>query len=208
MTHETVAAGSGQFLAGTEVSDAARAIFDQELAEIGFVMNATKLWAYQPDAFSGLFSLMTQATSARPFTVRERGILVTACASVMQDSYCSLAWGTKLAGEASPELAAGVLRGDDAGLSEQERAMAAWARLVARSPATSTEQDVQRLREAGLSDADIFAMTVFVALRVTLSTVNDALGVCPDAEFRTAAPPEVLSSVTYGRPVAALRTAS
>ena len=44
------------------------------------------------------------------------------------------------------------------------------------------------LRDAGFSDADIFAMTVYVALRIALSTVNDALGACPDAEYRTLAP--------------------
>jgi hypothetical protein len=201
MTDETMAAGAGQFLASTPISDAARAVFDEDIAEIGFVMNASQLWAYQPDAGIGLFRLMSQVTRGRPFTVRERGILVTAAASTLGDSYCSLAWGTKLAHEASPEVAAGVLRGDDVGLNEQERAMAEWARLVAGTPTRTTAGDVQKLRDAGLSDADIFATTVYVALRVALSTVNDALGVYPDAEFLTVAPPEVLESVTYGRPV-------
>jgi uncharacterized peroxidase-related enzyme len=202
MTHQTSTQGAGQFLAGTPVTDAARAIFDEDVAEAGFVMNSSRLWAYQPEASSGLFSLMNQVTSARPFSSRERGILVVASASTTLDSYCSLAWGTKLALETSPELVAGVLRGDDAALTEPERAMAAWARLIAREPGAATAQDVQNLRDAGFSDADIFAMTVYVALRVALSTVNDALGVCPDSEFLTLAPRQVIDSVSYGRPVA------
>ncbi len=200
MTDDT-STPAGQFLAVAEVSDAARAIFDEDLAEVGFVMNASRLWAYQPEASNNLFSLMSQVTSGRPFTARERGILVTACASTLGDSYCSLAWGTKLASEAGAELAAAVLRGEDSALTEPERAMAAWARLIARSPNSATAQDVQNLRDAGFCDADIFAMTVFVGLRVALSTVNDALGAHPDAEYRLAAPPAVLASVTYGRPV-------
>ena len=90
-------------------------------------MNASRLWAYQPEALIALFELMTQVTSHLPFTTRERGILITACASTFGDSYCSLAWGTKLAGLAGaerPELAAGILRGDDDRLTERERAMA------------------------------------------------------------------------------------
>jgi hypothetical protein len=59
---------------------------------------------------------------------------------------------------------------------------------------------VQELRDTGFSDADIFAMTVYVALRVALSTVNDALGVRPDAEYRTLAPAPVRDAVTFGRP--------
>ena len=117
------------------------------------------------------------------------------------DSYCSLAWGTKLAARADAQLAAGVLRGDDGALTEAERAMAAWARRVANDPNGTSAEDVQELRDAGFSDADIFAMTVYVALRVALSTVNDALGARPDAEYRTLAPAPVRDAVTFGRPI-------
>ncbi len=191
-----------QFLQRADVSEAARSLFDEDLDEMGFVMNVSRLWAYQPTALRGLFGLMAQVTSARPFTLRERGIMVTACASALGDSYCSLAWGTKLADEAGARLAAGVLRGDDDELSPAERAMAAWARRVARDPNGTSVRDVQELRDAGFSDADIFAMTVFVALRVALSTVSDALGAHPDAEYQVKAPAAVRRAVTFGRPIA------
>ncbi len=57
------------------------------------------------------------------------------------------------------------------------------------------------LRDAGYGDAAIFAITVFVALRIAFSTVNDALGVRPDAAFRSTAPEAVLNAVTFGRPI-------
>lgn len=64
--------------------------------------------------------------------------------------------------------------------------MAASARRIARDPNDTSPRDLQELRGAGFSYADIFAMTVYVALRVAFSTVNDALGprdelgqVCP-----------------------------
>jgi uncharacterized peroxidase-related enzyme len=183
------------------VSAAAKAIFDEDISEMGFVMNVTRLWAYRPEALAALFELMHLVTSARPFTDRERGILITACASKFGDSYCSLAWGTKLAGLAGPQLAGDILRGKDDGLTAPERAMAAWARRIARDPNRTSAADVAELRQAGFSDSDIFAMTVFVALRVAFSTVNDALGVRPDAQFRSEAPAAVLDAVTYGRPI-------
>jgi uncharacterized peroxidase-related enzyme len=200
-TSDSDAAEAPQFLRRAEVSETARAIFDEDIDEFGFVMNVSRLWAHRPEALIALFELMHLVTSARPFTARERGILVTACASTLGDSYCSLAWGTKLAGLAGPQLPAGILRGEDNGLTGPERAMAAWARRVARDPNGTTASDVAELRQAGFSDADIFAMTVFVALRVAFSTVNDALGARPDAEFRSAAPAAVLDAVTYGRPI-------
>ena len=192
---------AAQFLDHADVTEQAQALFDEDLAALGFVMNASRLWAYQPEALAMLFRLMSQVASARPFRFRERGILVAACASALGDSYCSLAWGTKLAEKADAQLAAGVLRGDDSALTEAERAMAAWARRVARDPNGTSTKDVQELRDAGFSDADIFAMTVYIALRVALSTVNDALGAHPDAEYRTLAPAPVRDAVTFGRPI-------
>ena len=66
--------------------------------------------------------------------------------------------------------------------------MADWARKVVKNPNMTTPADVQALRDAGLTDEQIFAVTVFVALRVAFSMVNDALGAVPDrATHRVAA---------------------
>jgi alkylhydroperoxidase family enzyme len=127
---------------------------------------------------------------------------VTAAASALGDSYCSLAWGDKLGQASDAALAAGVLNGSDAGLTDREKAMAAWARKVARDPNATTPEDIQALRDCGLDDAQIFAITAFVALRLAFSTINDSLGAQPDAQLVRSLPQEVREAVTYGRPVA------
>jgi uncharacterized peroxidase-related enzyme len=202
MTTDSDTTGSTQFLHRAEVTATARAIFDMDIAEDGFVMNVSRLWAYQPDTIIGLFGLLGQIAAGASLTDRQRGILIAACASTLGDSCCSLVWGTRLAGQAGDEFAAGVLTGADAGLSEAERAMAAWARQVARDPNATTAGDVQALRDAGFSEAYIFAITTYVALRIAFSTVNDALGVRPDAQYATLAPAAVRDAVTFGRPLA------
>jgi hypothetical protein len=75
-----------------------------------------------------------------------------------------------------------------------------WARQVVHDPNATTAADVQELRETGLSDEQIFAITAFVALRVAFSTVNDALGAAPDPQLVESLPSEVSRAVTYGRP--------
>jgi hypothetical protein len=60
---------------------------------------------------------------------------------------------------------------------------------------------VHSLREAGYDDAQILAITVFVALRLAFSSVNDALGASPDAGFATAVPAQVRQAVDYGRAI-------
>jgi alkylhydroperoxidase family enzyme len=190
------------FLEPAAPSPDAQRLFDEDVAELGYVMNATRLWAHDASIVEGIFGLLRQLTSTYNLSLRQRGILVTACASAFGDSPCALAWGGKLAAETDPGLAASVVLGTDDGLTEPERAMAAWARAVARDPNATTAADVQTLRDNGFSDGEIFAITTFVALRLAFSTVNDALGALPDAQFRTTVPPEVLEAVTFGRPIA------
>lgn len=190
------------FVAAAEESDEVRRLFDQDIADLGYVMNTSRLWAYQPSAVDDLFALMKTATSLGVLTFRQRGILVAACASSLGDSYCSLAWGGKLAGAADPETAASVLLGGDEHLDAAERALAAWARQVARDPNATSAADVQTLRDAGFDDRRIFAITLFLALRIAFSTVNDALGVPPDAQLRETAPRPVLDAVRWGRAIA------
>ena len=174
---------TGSFLEEPAVSPPVQALYEEDLAESGYVWNVSRLWAHQPGTLERLFELMSQAFKESGLHFRQRGILVAAAVSALGDSYCSLAWGGKLAGVSEPALAAGVLSGDDAGLTDQERAIAAWARKVVKGPNATTAADVQALRDTGLTDGQIFAITAFVALRLAFSTVNDALGAGPDPQL-------------------------
>lgn len=187
------------FLGAPAPSAAAERLYDEDRDDLGYVMNASRLWAHQPETVDALFATMGQAAHGGGLSFRQRGILVTACASTLGDSYCSLAWGSKLAGEANAELAAGVLRGDDATLTPAEQALARWARKVTSDPNGTTAADVQALRDAGYDDAEIFAATAFVGLRLAFSTVNDALGARPDAALLRTVPAPVRAAVTFGR---------
>jgi uncharacterized peroxidase-related enzyme len=192
---------TGSFLDEPPLSAEVQALYDEDLADGGYVWNVSRLWAQQPGTLRQLFGLMSEAFRPSGLTFRQRGILVTAAASALGDSYCSLAWGGKLGSASGAAVAAGVLNGSDAGLTDQEKAMANWARKVARDPNATTPADVGALRDSGLDDGQIFAITAFVALRLAFSTINDALGAQPDAQLAQSLPAEVRDAVTYGRPV-------
>ena len=198
---DTHAESSASFLAPAPPTPEGQALYDGDLAGMGFVMNLSRVWAYQPSAQHGLADLMAQAVEAASLSFRQRGILVTATASAMGDAYCSLAWGQRLAREAGDEVAATVLRGDDEALDGAERALARWARQVARDPNGTTADDVEGLRAAGFDDAQIFAITCYVAFRLAFSTINDAVGTLPDHDLAEAVPAPVRDAVTFGRPV-------
>jgi len=192
----------GSFVAEPPVSAEAQGLYDEDLAESGYVWNVTRLWAHQPDTMKQLFGLMSQAFKRSGLSFRQRGILVISAATALGDSYCTLAWSEKLGKAEDNALVAAVLDGSGTGLTDQETALAAWARKVARDPNATGATDVQALREAGFDDGQIFAVTAFVALRLAFSTINDALGAQPDALLAQALPAEVREAVTYGRPVA------
>jgi uncharacterized peroxidase-related enzyme len=192
--------GAGFLAAPTHTPDSRR-LFDNDVEDVGYVTNLSRLWAHMPTTLDALSDLMGQATQAGSLTLRQRAVLVTAAASTLGDSYCSLAWGKRLAGELGPEVAAAVIRGADDGLDAEERALARWARAVATDPNAIEAGDVQNLRDAGFDEAQIFAITTFVALRLAFSTINDALGAAPDSQLRTSTPAPVLSAVSFGRPL-------
>jgi SAM-dependent methyltransferase/alkylhydroperoxidase family enzyme len=201
---EDAAAGVGQSAAGflTTAPDtpAAAQLFEDDVKGVGYVTNVSRLWAHLPPALDGLSELMDETTSAGGLSLAQRSVLVTAAAAALGDSYCSMAWGKKLAEATNPDVAAAVIRGDIEGLDPGDQALARWARLVARDPNGISVDDVQALRDVGYDDAQIFALTAFVALRLAFSTVNDALGALPDHQLATSLPIPVRDAIKFGRP--------
>ena len=178
-----------------------QAFYEDDISDLGYIMNLTRAWAWVPAINDGLFGLLDQAAQIGELSYRDKGILITAMASGMGDSYCSLAWGTRLAEATDPETAASVIAGQpSSSMTVRDVALASWARKLAARPNSTTQADVNDLRGAGLSDQQIVAATAYVALRVAFSTVNAAIGAAPDQETAEAAPPEVVNAITFGRP--------
>jgi alkylhydroperoxidase family enzyme len=163
-------------------------------------MNLTRAWAWQPELNAGLFDLVNKAKEAAGLSFRQRALLVTSTASGRGDSYCTLAWGARLAGETDVETATDVItRGDSPSLPPEDAALVRWGRLLATNPNATTPDHIAELRAAGFDDAGILAVSLFVALRLAFSTVNDALGARPDGELVERAPEGLVAAIDFGR---------
>jgi uncharacterized peroxidase-related enzyme len=191
-------AGFG-FLATPVPTAETERLFADDLESVGYVTNVTRLWAHLPRALDRLSELLRETTDAGSLTFRQRAVLVTATAAALGDSYCSMAWGKKLSEATTAEIAADVINGETQNLDDEEIALADWARKVVRDPNMITDDDLDALRRAGFDDAQIFAITTFVSLRLAFATVNDALGAVPDRELFDALPENVRAAVTFGR---------
>ncbi|MEO6122320.1 MAG: methyltransferase domain-containing protein [Ilumatobacteraceae bacterium] len=190
------------FLREAPVTPESESLCSEDVKDLGFVMNVTRLWSWQPTTVQEFFDLMSRATKDR-LSFRERGLIVLATASSIDDSYCSMAWAHKLTPTVGADVAAAVLHGDDSALTPTEQAITSWIRRVLRNATTTTTEDIDELRHAGVDDDKIFALTFYAAMRMAFSTINNALGAHPDSQFRANAAPQVLAAIDYGRPTAA-----
>jgi uncharacterized peroxidase-related enzyme len=182
-------------------------MYARDVADDGYVRNLSRLWAWRPDVFDAFLNARKLLAEKSELSLRERAILVCATAANLGDSYCALVWGTTLASETDPVTAAAVVQCKEATeLTARERALATWAGELVRKPNAITAEDVDSLRAVGLTDQEIFDVTVFVAFRVAFSTVNDALGARPDWQVAAAAPASVRDAVGYGRAVSEYAT--
>jgi uncharacterized peroxidase-related enzyme len=188
------------FLADAPVSDASEAAFAADRETDGYVANHTRLWAWRPDLRADFLALRSGVMSSSTLTDRDWAVLVTSTASQLGDSYCSLAWGDKLASATDADTAAAVIAGGKgSALSERELALADWARQLVRDPNATSREDIDRLRAVGLDEREIFEATAFVAFRLAFSTINDALGATPDEQLREQVPAAVRAAVNFGR---------
>jgi uncharacterized peroxidase-related enzyme len=188
------------FLGDPPESPPVAAVFADRLATEGYVANYARTWCWRPDLLEAFTVLRADLVDGSSLSPREIAVMVAATASARGDSYCSLAWGKKLADLSDAVTAAGVIRGTDDGLSAREAALAAWSRRVVDDPNATTTADVERLREAGFDEREIFEATTWIALRLAFSTVNDTRGTRPDGELAEHVPPQVRAAVSFGRP--------
>lgn len=166
-----------------DATDATRALLDEDLDDLGFLANVTRLWMNDPALLDDLFEVIMSASDRAGLSLTERGVATITAALLTGDTYCPLAWAHKLSSELTPQFAAAVLLGSDDALDDRSRALAAWTRKVATNPGSATRADVEQLRSVGFDSAQVLQLTLFIGLRAAFSTVNLALGARPEQQY-------------------------
>jgi alkylhydroperoxidase family enzyme len=191
--------GLGSFLGEPPPSDELEKLYTSDLEDDGYVSNLTRLWGWCPEALAAVSTALSEVSKAVPTELGDRAVLTLAAASTIEDSYCSFAYGSKSSEVSGEPVAMDVLSGTEQNLTRRQAGLARWARKVADNPNGIRQGDVDELRSLGLDEREILVITVFVALRVAFSTVNDALGATPDEELVAQVPPAIRQAVTWGR---------
>jgi uncharacterized peroxidase-related enzyme len=175
--------------------------FERDRAALGYVPNYTRLFAHRPAVYEAWLQL--RDAIAGSMDTRRYELATVAAARSLRSSYCTLAHGKVLADRffEPRQVRDIVVDHRSAGLDEVDVAVMDLAEKVAADATSVTEADVQRLRDLGLSDAEILDVVVAAAARCFFSKTLDALGVQADpvlAELE----PELRDALTAGRPIA------
>ena len=176
--------------------------YEQQRQNWGYLPNYAPAFATRPDVGQAWNQLNG---AIRGGMERRRYELATVAAARARGStYCLAAHTKFLRDECSDEPTMRAVSEDPTGasLDAVDHAVIGFATKIATDPASITAGDVGRLRELGLTDADIADVIFAVAARCFFATVLDAAGCQPDQQLATTFDPEVRDTLTVGRPFA------
>jgi uncharacterized peroxidase-related enzyme len=192
--------------------------FIDTVPEAGATGAVAEMYAVDRELFSQLPNL-TRAFSLRPevyaawrqlngaikanMDLRRYELATIAAARRLRSSYCMLAHGSVMLNKFLEPEAVRALAEDyrSAGLEPADVAVMDLADTVAGDATSVTQDDVDRLRSFGLTDAEILDVVLAAAARCFFSKSLDALGAEPDASY-SQLEPGLRDSLIVGRPIA------
>lgn len=173
---ETVAPGSA--------SGAVREMYDEDLADLGYVATDTQLFSLQPEVYAAwvpLVRAVRKTTRLRRYElltiVAARALGCRACVS----AHAALCIRNGIAGR--EEIQAIVRDVRDAGLEPVEVALMELVERVAIDAHRVTRDEIDELRALGLRDDEILSAVLVAAARSFYSKTLEALGVPPSPEL-------------------------
>jgi uncharacterized peroxidase-related enzyme len=179
----------------------ARELFEAAKRERGYVPNYLRLFAHRPAVYKAWRDLLGSITAN--MDARRYELVTVAAARNLRSSYCTLAHGKVLLDRYldSSQLRDVVVDHRGAGLEEVEVALMDLAEKVVDDATAVIPSDIERLRDLGLTDAEIFDVVLTAAVRCFYSKTLDALCVQPDASYNEL-DARVRETLTVGRPIA------
>jgi uncharacterized peroxidase-related enzyme len=176
-------------------------MYAADTAVFGYLPNFTRAFSLRPAVYAAWREL--NGTIKGNMDLRRYELATVAAARRLRSSYCCLAHGSVLMEKFldAESVSAVVVDHRGAGLDDVDVAVMDLAEKVADDALTVQQDDIDRLRTAGLSDEDVLDVVLAAAARCFFSKTLDALGVEPDAKYADLDPP-VRDALTVGRPIA------
>ncbi len=190
------------FIKTTPLKDAegeVREMYERQQGAWGYVPNYAKSFSHRPEVMARWGKLLAELR--RPLDDRTFELVTFAAAHELKHTPCSLAHGNALTPFFSNEEICEIAdQSPVESVTAAEEEMMRFSRKVARDASTIGADDVQRLKDHGLSDADVFDVAATAAGRAFFTKVLDAVGSLPDAGFNSI-DEGLRAHLTVGRPI-------
>ncbi len=165
------------------------AVYEAEIASMGRVMEATQCWSARPDMLLPVEHLLHQLRDGFSLGLVNFRLITLIAAKHVPSSYCSHVYFKTLSAALGREKVLAIHRDyRNAGLTEAEVEMLAYAEQITRDASKITEADIARLRAVGFSDLNIADIALAASFRNFLSRYFDAVGARAEADFLDADP--------------------
>lgn len=173
------------------LSASMQAYFDKCLEKIGFVPNVLLAYAHampKLETFAAFYNELMLAPSG--LSKLEREMIAVVVSHENRCWYCLVAHGAavrQLSG--TPALGEALVMNyrHAEGLTGRQRAMLDFASKIATDSAKIEENDRQALREAGVSDAEIWDIAAVASFFAMSNRMASAVGMQPNAAYHTLA---------------------
>jgi len=162
-----------------KITGLAAQIYADDLEDFGYVPEHTRVMAVNPEAYRAWEVLI--GSIAKPMGSRRYELVTLAAARGARSEHCLLAHGNRTLRYIEEAQLTRIARDyRDAGISEAEVAMMAFAEKVSTASSEMTDGDSQTLRDHGFSDREIVDIALAAAARNYFSRAIQALGVAVD----------------------------
>jgi uncharacterized peroxidase-related enzyme len=175
-------------------------IYQDEIASMGMVMNATRCWSARPDMLAPVEHLLHQMRDRFSLGLVNFRLITLIAARRVPSSYCSHVYFRTLSKALGRDKVLAILRDfRNAGLTQAEVAMLAYAEQIAIDASKITEADIDALRAVGFSDLNIADIALAASYRSFMSRYFDAVGATVEPSFLDD-DPDVRAELAVGKP--------
>lgn len=183
-----------------EATGSLKSFYQRDSEHMGYIANYTKIFSHRPDAYQAWINLNGAIKAC--MDLRRYELVTLAAARALKSSYCCLAHGNVLRSKffSDEEVEQLVRDYREAELTDAEVAIMSFAEKVTLHAHQVTQEDVDELRQHGLSDADVLDVVLAASARNFFSRVLDAAGTLPDAAFEDL-PDSLRKALTVGRSI-------
>jgi len=161
-------------------------LFDKASERLGFIPNVLRVYALRPrhlELWDAFYDDLMRGESG--LTKPQREMIAVVVSTVNRCHYCMVSHGAALRKLTGDPVLVEQLRTDYkyAELEPRERAMLDFAVKLTEQSSRCSEDDVERLREAGWSDEDIMDIAQVAAMFNFTNRLASGLGWVPNDEF-------------------------